>query len=454
MDVDHFAPHDTEVAAGHTLSWLQIIRLGLVQACLGSVVVLTTSTLNRVMVVELALAAAIPGLLVGLHYAVQISRPYWGHGSDIGGSRTRFILGGLALLGTAAVAAASTTLLFEQNFALGLVVALVAYTAIGLGIGASGTSLLALLASQTAPARRPAAATLTWIMMLVGIIATSIIVGSTLDPYSHERLIIITAITGVVVLLIAMLAVMGLESPSKAGMKQKTSRQEMTFRDKLADVWRDPDARLFTIFVFLSMLAYSTQDLILEPFGGLLFDMTPGETTKLSGVQHGGVLGGMVLVGLMGSLLARKYPSILRVFIITGCLLSAVALAFLGLAATVAPDWPLRENVFLLGVANGVFAVASIGTMMSLAGEGKGRCEGIRMGVWGAAQAISFGIGGFLGTVLLDIFQSLFDRHEIAFAIVFNIEAILFFSAAVLAIRINAGQTQELNSLSAEHSVT
>ena len=67
------------------LGWIAIARLGLVQAALGAVVVLTTSTLNRVMVVELAIAAVIPGLLVGLHYAVQIARPVWGHGSDVGG---------------------------------------------------------------------------------------------------------------------------------------------------------------------------------------------------------------------------------------------------------------------------------------------------------------------------------------------------------------------------------
>ena len=54
------------------LSWIGIFRLGLVQTALGSVVILTTSTLNRVMVVELALPAMIPGFLVSLHYAVQI----------------------------------------------------------------------------------------------------------------------------------------------------------------------------------------------------------------------------------------------------------------------------------------------------------------------------------------------------------------------------------------------
>ena len=78
------------------LSWFGIARLGLVQAMLGAVVVLTTSTLNRVMVVELAL----PGLLVALHYAVQISRPRMGFGSDVGARRTPWIIGGIVVLAT------------------------------------------------------------------------------------------------------------------------------------------------------------------------------------------------------------------------------------------------------------------------------------------------------------------------------------------------------------------
>ncbi len=45
-----------------TFGWLSIVRLGLVQACIGAIVVMTTSTLNRIMVVELALPARLPGL--------------------------------------------------------------------------------------------------------------------------------------------------------------------------------------------------------------------------------------------------------------------------------------------------------------------------------------------------------------------------------------------------------
>ena len=88
-----------------TLGWFGIVRLGLVQAALGAIVVLTTSTLNRVMVVELALPALLPGLLVALHYAVQMTRPRMGYGSDVGGRRTPWIVGGMAVLALGGVLA-------------------------------------------------------------------------------------------------------------------------------------------------------------------------------------------------------------------------------------------------------------------------------------------------------------------------------------------------------------
>jgi hypothetical protein len=70
------------------LSWGGVFRIGLVQAAIGSIVVLMTSTLNRVMVIELGLAAAVPGALVALHFAVQfLFRPRMGHQSDRGGRR-------------------------------------------------------------------------------------------------------------------------------------------------------------------------------------------------------------------------------------------------------------------------------------------------------------------------------------------------------------------------------
>ena len=81
-----------------TFSWYQIIRLGVVQMSIGGIVVLMTSTLNRVMVVELLLPALLPGILVAVHYAVQILRPRLGYGADKLGKCTPWIKLGMVIL--------------------------------------------------------------------------------------------------------------------------------------------------------------------------------------------------------------------------------------------------------------------------------------------------------------------------------------------------------------------
>lgn len=415
------------------LSWFSIFRLGLVQASLGSIVVLTNSTLNRVMVVELGLAALIPGLLVGIHYAVQLSRPVWGHRSDVGKSRTAWILGGLALLAISGTAAAATTFWFEADFLLGFIASVVTFIFIGVGIGASGTCLLAMMATKTAPERRASAATITWMMMIAGIVITSIITGTYLEPYSHARLVFITALAGTTVFVISAFALAGIEK--KPDILRGRSKSH-DFRESIKEVWRDQEARLFTIFIFVSMFAYSTQDLILEPFAGLLFSMSPGETTKLSGAQHAGVFVGMAIVGVVGGLFSRRKPGLIGFFIVAGCLGSALALGLLAVSAFAAPQWPLRANIMLMGIMNGAFAVAAVGTMMVLAGRGRTSNEGVRMGVWGAAQAVSFGLGGVAGTVLLTLGRWTTSDDSTAFGLVFAFEAILFLMSAIIALRI------------------
>lgn len=411
------------------LGWLSIIRLGLVQTALGAVIVLTTSTLNRVMVVELALPAMLPGLLVALHHFVQMTRPHVGYGSDVGGRRTPWIIGGMLVLACGGVLASYATTLMEDTLAVGVTLALLAFTMIGLGAGAAGTSLLVLLAKRVAPERRPAAATLVWIMMIAGFAVTAGVAGQFLDPFSMPRLVAVTSAVAVFAVVLTLLAIRGIEGEptpvtEAAGMPD--------FRTALREIWDEPQARQFTLFVFVSMLAYSAQDLILEPFAGTVFNMTPGETTRLAGVQHSGVLLGMVLVALSGSLLKLNRVKHLRRWTIGGCLASGLALLAIASGGHLGSTWPLAGNVFALGVANGAFAVAAIASMMNLAGDGQARREGLRMGLWGAAQAIAFALGGFLGTVAIDITRQFIADPASAYGMVFTAEALMFLWAARL----------------------
>lgn len=427
------------------LGWIGIFRLGLVQTALGAIVVLTTSTLNRVMVVELALPAMLPGILVALHYAVQMLRPRLGHGSDLGGRRTPWIIGGMAVLAAGGTLAALATVLMADHFVAGVALAVLAFMLIGVGVGAAGTSLLVLLAKRVDDGRRAAAATIVWMMMILGFAVTAGITGKLLDPFSGERLLQVVAGTSVCAFMLALVAVRGVEGVSPATKPVSTGLPHSPpkgtpFRAALAQVWGESHARLFTLFVFVSMLAYSAQDLILEPFAGTVFGYSPGQSTQLSGLQHGGVFAGMLLVALTGTVFGGRQIGSLRLWIIGGCIASACALAGRTAAGFSGQGWPLRETVFLLGVSNGAFAVAAIASMMRLAGQGGAGREGVRMGLWGAAQAIAFALGGFAGTVAVDLTRALIAEPGVAYALVFAGEALLFIVSAAMAMRISGLQ--------------
>lgn len=409
-----------------SLSWFSIIRLGFVQMCLGSIIVLMTSTLNRLMVVELSLPAMLPGFLVALHYGVQLSRPNWGYLADIGGHRTKWIFIGMAMLMVGALGATAAIALFETTFWGALSVSILAYILIGFGVGAGGTSLLAMLASYTADHRRAAAAMMTWIMMILGIAVTAVVVGQLIDPYSPLRLFVVVAGVCAVLMSVTCAALWRIE---RNLVQQRPPEPSHSIWVGVQEVWGEPAARAFTIFVLLSMIAYFMQELILEPYAGLVFEFSPGQTTSLSGVQNGGVFLGMICVGLLVSGFGLGK---LAHWVVIGCVGSSAALVAIAGAGMGWHPVSLLHCIAALGVFNGIFAVAAIGSMMSLAGQGRSGRTGTRMGLWGAAQAIAAAIGGLSGAVMVDGLRAFDIATDQAFAVVFLLEALLFLYAASL----------------------
>jgi BCD family chlorophyll transporter-like MFS transporter len=286
--------------------------------------------------------------------------------------------------------------------------------------------------------------------MIFGFAVTAGFAGKLLDPYSPTRLVLVTAAVCCLAFMLALVAIYKLEDgTSVAQLPDAHAASKPTFRAALLQVWAEPAARQFSIFVFISMLAFSAQDLILEPFAGTVFGFTPGQSTQLSGLQHGGVLLGMILVALAGVLGARwghqsalRHVGSLRGWTVGGCVASAVALAGLSVAGFTGPTWPLNATVFALGVANGAFSIGAISSMMRLAGQGADAREGVRMGLWGAAQAIAFGLGGLLGTAASDLARWLIASPGAAYASVFAFEALLFVLSAALAWQVGKPEQQ------------
>lgn len=413
---------------GAGLSWLGIARLGLVQVAIGGIVVLATSTLNRVMVVEWHLPALVPAALVALHYVVQLARPRFGHGSDTGGRRAPWIIGGVGVMGAGCALGALAVAWMGSAPGPGIALAVLGYALIGLGVGAAGTNLLALLALRVAAPRRGAAATLVWLMMIFGFVITAVISGRFLDPFSPERLVLVSACVALAALTLTILAVAGMGEGASPAAAATPAKPPADFRRAVAETWADPVCRQFTLFVFLSMLAYSAQELVFEPFAGAILGLSPGQGAQLTGLLQSGALVGMILVAVGG----RLGPSLL-VWTLSGCVGSALFLAGFAALALIGAETGhalVRPMTALLGFANGLFAVGAIGAMMRLASAGGADRAGLRMGIWGAAQAIAFACGGILGAGASDLAHAALGSPGVAYGAVFALEACLFLWAA------------------------
>lgn len=435
-----------DVTQQKTLGWLGIVRLGLVQASLGGIVVLMTSTLNRVMTAELGLIAMLPGVLLGIQYAVQLSRPRWGYGSDVGGKRTPWILGGMLVLAIGGIGAAASVAVFETSFLSGLIGSILSYIVIGIGAGAAGTNVLALLASQTKPSRKAAAAAIAWTMMIAGFVISTATAAAYLDDFSMLQLVRVVTVISIIGVLISCLAMWRLEQPKVARpVDANSDNKTEDFLIALKAAWDDPQARLFTIFVFISMLGYSAQDLVLEPFAGIIFDFTVAESTRLTSQMHSGALIGMIGTAVIATVFGKSRARFMRTWTIFGCLAAAIAFLGLVMAAAMPSVWPLIPTVFVLGVTLGVFTVAAIGSMMVLASAGEPGREGTRMGLWGASQAIAMGLGALLGTIILDVSRWIIGSAAPAYAIVFATEAVLFVIAAACAALIGRTSADEMD---------
>ena len=203
-----------------------------------------------------------------------------------------------------------------------------------------------------------------------------------------------------------------------------------SFRQSFETVWNEPAARLFAGFVFLAMFAYSAQDLILEPFAGLAFAMTPGESTSLSGAHHGGVLVGMILTAI-----AARFTGQLRQWAAAGCFGSALAYLALVLSPTFGSVTVFTGIVVVLGLANGVFAIGAIGSMMALTGDRRDGRAGLRLGVFGAAQAMAYALGTLSGAAGVDAARVILGSPVRGYVVVFAVQAVLFSVSAWLALR-------------------
>ncbi len=387
---------------------------------LGLTSVLVSGTLNRVMIVEMGMPAALVGLFFALPLLISPVRVWLGYRSDAypiwGLRREPLILFGSLLAGLGV--AGATLMLVETSSTSLLIVILVAvaFIAYGFGKNLSSNTFEALLADKFTGDQRPRAVTFYKVAMFVGIMLGALLLGRLLDPFSESRLLTIVIGTALGAFLLAAVAILRQEPRRKQIQAESQEARATAFWTTFKTmIWADPQIRRFFIFVMLTVLGTLAQDVLLEPYAALVLNMSVGQTTSLTAIWGAGTL---ISMGAAGAWLIKRYgyAPVVRV----GLLLGVLSFILLILSGALALTTGFLVLVFVLGVSTGLSASGMLSAVIDFTTAER---AGLMMGVWGVAHNLGQAAGSLISGVVVDLVQLLQGDALTAYGLVFALEA-------------------------------
>ncbi len=413
------------------MTLIKNIRLGLLHVAVAVTLVPITSTLNRVMINELGIWASVVAILVILPYVFSPLQVWIGQYSDthpfMGYRRTPYIAAGLLLCIGGAVLTPHAALLMARDFWLGLGLGLLAFGSWGMGFNLAAVSYLALASDMSTEAQRSRTIAVMWFMMILSVIITAIAVGAAVEPYSPAALIRAFNVTGCVALVLGAAGLIGLEPRySAAGGEQRASR-----RAALRTVIRNPQARLFFVYLILLLSAILGQDILLEPFGAAAFGMNTGTTTRLTALWGVTTLLALLLYGFA---LSRRISKKSGAFV--GGSIAAAGLLLIGISGLAGSQALFYPGIAALGFGTGIATATNLGLMLDMTTVAQ---VGLYIGAWGVADALARGMGTLLGGIVRDLITIGTGSPIHGYVSVFLIEALLLALALLLLLRIDVG---------------
>jgi len=383
-----------------------LLRLSLFQVSVGMAVVLLTGTLNRVMIVELGVPAALVALMVSLPLVFAPLRALIGFRSDVhrsvlGWRRVPYIwfgtllsFGGLAIMPFALLVLSGDT---HGPVLYGQLGAALAFLLIGAGLHTTQTAGLALATDLAPESDRPRVVALLFVMLLAGMLVSALAFGWLLGDFTQLKLIKVIQGAAVVTMALNLVAL----------WKQEARRPRVTagtgtrprFRDAWAELGRARGATRLLVGVALGTAGFTMQDVLLEPYGGEILGMSVSATTWLTAVLAGGMLAAFFFSARQ---LGRgRDPHRLAAY---GALIGVFAFAAVTFVAGLKSVWLFAAAVGAIGYGGGLFAVGTLTAAMNLARDG---ASGIALGAWGAVQATASGVAIATGGALRDVVSRL-----------------------------------------------
>ncbi|MDP3265149.1 MAG: PucC family protein [Tabrizicola sp.] len=396
-------------AASEGLPLGQLLRLSLFQVSVGMATVLLLGTLNRVMIVELSVPAMVVAAMIAIPVLVAPFRALLGHRSDthrsaIGWKRIPYLwfgslwqMGGLAIMPFALIVLGGDQTLGPAW--AGEVLAALAFLMTGIGLHMTQTAGLALASDRATDETRPRVVALLYVMFLVGMGVSAVVVGWLLRDFDDLLLVRVVQGCGLATLVLNMIA---LWKQEKVAPMTKAERAEPrpAFRDAWADLMAGGTAGRLLAVVVIGTLAFTMQDVLLEPYGGEILGLSVSMTTLLTAVYAMGALAGFLVAGRW---LARGLDPMRMAA--RGLLVGIAAFSAIIFAAPLHSIPLFYAGAGAIGFGAGLFAVSTLTAAMTLKTRGAG--SGIALGAWGAAQATAAGLSIFFGGTIRDIVSHL-----------------------------------------------
>lgn len=426
-------------AASASLPLPRLLRLALFQVSVGMATALLVGTLNRVMIVELGMSAALVALMVALPLVAAPFRAFIGfrsdhHRSALGWKRVPYLwLGSLMLFGGLAIMPFALLLLGEGGLkgqTFGAVGGALAFLLVGAGMQMTQTAGLALATDLAPPAQGPRVVALLYTMLLLGLIASGLVFSLLLADFTPLRLIQVVQGAAALALLLNLVALW------KQEPRRPRSREDAApaFRTGWREFLARGRARRFLWGVGLGTAAFNMQDIILEPYGGEVLGLSVGQTSLLTALM---ALGALAAFGLSARLLGRGLnPLSLAAW---GTVLGLPAFALVILAAPLGAPGLFRLGTALIGAGGGFFAVGTLSAAMDL-GRANLRETGLALGAWGAVQATVAGASIAFGGVLRDLLSGLalqgqlgtvLNQASVGYGAIYHLELLLLFATLV-----------------------
>jgi MFS transporter, BCD family, chlorophyll transporter len=414
----------------------RLLRLSLFQVSVGMATALLVGTLNRVMIVEMGVAAWLVSLMVALPLLFAPFRAVVGfksdtHRSALGWKRVPYIwigtllqFGGLAIMPFALILLSGDT---TGPTWVGHAGAALAFLLVGAGVQTTQTAGLALATDLAPEESRPRVVALMYVMLLAGMVASGFIFGMLLENFSQLRLIKVVQGAATVTAILNLIALWKQEPRNPGATAANVPRPEFsaTWRDFIAQ----KGARRFLVALGLGTAAFNMQDIILEPYGGEILGLGVGATTTLTAMM---AMGALVAFATAARWLQKGGdPYRVAGF---GVLLGALAFAAVIFAYPLDSTILFRIGVTLIGFGGGLFSVGTLTAAMSLENSGR---TGLALGAWGAVQACAAGAAIAAGGALRDVIsafatQGVFGEALVGpatgYGVVYLIEIVLLFA--------------------------